>query len=238
MAYEEKLVAFIDLLGFKESSKKVNEKSITHGILSTNHQLVELLKNFHKEHPSNNNNDIVIQTFSDSIFLTYPKESLYTFLRNLAIISLIIASRGFFLRGGIAFGNIYATNDDKYFYGPALIDAYEAESKTATYPRIILHKSMNSIIKPTNSNVSIYDEHLLCTDFDKKIFINFLADSLEREINTHSQDICNYIKKGLKKGLKAPNIWLKYIWLMTYYNDYAKSHNLQLIDLDCHRELL
>ena len=239
MAYTKKLVAFVDLLGFKEVSSNTNEKNATHNILSTNHQIVDILQNVtdskelrNNDQRNNDDNDFVIQTFSDSIFFAYPEDKLYKLLCELSIISLSIASKGFFLRGGVAFGDIYARNNENYFYGPALIEAYKAESKTAVYPRIIMDISVMDLISSIDLDPKIYQNNLLIKDFDEETFINFLTTS---NINSN-RDSISTIKKcisdKLKENLKKPRVLLKYIWLLNYFNNYGASNKQNRIKLN------
>lgn len=234
MAYEKKLVAFVDLLGFKEVSSNTNEKNATHNILSTNHQIVDILQNVtdNKNQRNNDDNDFVIQTFSDSIFFAYPEDELYKLLYDLSTISFSIAERGFFLRGGVAFGDIYARNNENYFYGPALIAAHHAESKTAVYPRIIMDISAMDLINSIDLEHRIYQDNLLIKDFDEETFINFLTTS---NINSNCDSISTIkkcISNKLKENFKKPSVLLKYIWLLNYFNNYVASNKQKHIILN------
>ena len=45
-------------------------------------------------------------------------------------------SKGILLRGGITVGQL--CHKDNIVYGPAMVEAYELESKSAIYPRVIV----------------------------------------------------------------------------------------------------
>ena len=64
-----------------------------------------------------------------------------------AIIDLAI--KGFIVRGAITLGKLIHTN--KYLVGPAMIHAYELESKVAKYPRVLVDAKLISVARKAHA---------------------------------------------------------------------------------------
>lgn len=182
-------------------------------------------------------NEVKITTFSDSIFLSYPEELLSDLLKDLVKLCKELANIGFFLRGGVSYGDI---SDNTFFYGPALIAAHDLECKDAVYPRIILDDTIisnneNSLIKPNSLDAEklVNVQKLITKDLDDRYFIDFLnfkeTDILSLNRNTKAtesilENISNTIKNNLKKYKYDPSVLLKYLWLSLYLNRYIDNN--------------
>lgn len=162
MQYENRIVLFLDILGFKNIIDKTvdKEKDIEVNIekLHANLTLIKtfLVENLKQEDLSfdnrapikdrqlkENNFSLQVTQFSDSIIISFLNDSNTTLLRLIrAIQELIIklANEGILSRGAISYGKLI--HDDKLIFGPALNDAYETETRAAIYPRIIMDKSI------------------------------------------------------------------------------------------------
>ncbi len=156
--YEERLVAFIDILGFKEivkqSEKDPSKISLIYSVLNYlknweipenwNLKLVEIEEDAQKKGVAKF--DIRGKTnstaFSDSIVVSIKvdndvNEVASTLIVNLANIGAILFEQGILFRGGITIGNIIHDENGTVF-GQGLIDSYKLETNNAKYPRIIL----------------------------------------------------------------------------------------------------
>lgn len=165
ITYQNGIVAFIDILGFKEIVKK-SERNPRQ--LRTVYQSLEFLKK--RELPDKWNLqlveieedtqykgisdfDIVNRTFSsafsDSIVVTVNVDdnnihaSLSTLLSNLSFVGSKLIIDGILIRGAITVGKIIHTPTGIVF-GQGLIDAYHLETRAAKYPRIILSDNIIS----------------------------------------------------------------------------------------------
>jgi hypothetical protein len=156
--YQERVVAFIDILGFKDiirKSEKDIEKLVTiNRVLSylKNHenkklwgiQLMEIEEDAQKKGLQNFDisEDIACTCFSDSIVVSVKvkdgliNNTVSTLIAQLSSIGKILMLDGVLFRGGITVGNLIHENG--VVMGQALIDAYELESNVAKYPRIVL----------------------------------------------------------------------------------------------------
>lgn len=59
-----------------------------------------------------------------------------------ALLQLDLARQGFFLRGGISIGQFHIRHG--LIFGPALVDAYELENRTAVQPRVVFARAAES----------------------------------------------------------------------------------------------
>jgi hypothetical protein len=166
--YEEQFTAFIDLLGFREFSSRADAESV-----EKRGKVLEFLSSlsalrgdfsFHSMRSSflENANAVLIKpaisTFSDHIVISYPlapicsgtgvephfTEALILGQFNLLLtrIASTALRLGFLVRGGATIGRLYHAQG--VVFGDALVEAYEIESRTSIYPRVVLSHGITS----------------------------------------------------------------------------------------------
>lgn len=169
MTYDERMVVFIDILGFKDIvSQSVNDEDLLLFI----HESIKSISGCSVENdtyknvpwvPVENNNGnpnvitpkhqdfdkkvrskwpILITHFSDCIVMSAPVSingSCNLLIRAINELMYSFFDRGILLRGGISIGKLIHENSGVLF-GPGLIEAYQLESKEAKYPRIVVSK--------------------------------------------------------------------------------------------------
>lgn len=244
MAYEKKVVAFIDVLGFKEKTDITNpdQKHPVHLNLLDIKDFIEHLNNFYNQ--MDNRNKIKSHRFSDSCMFSAPPEALEYLLDVLHRMQLYFASKDFFLRGAITYDYIY--DNEGFFYGKALNTAYTLESSKAIYPRIIFDKkafkSMDDIAKfksPGTEDVPSFIQDLrrehLKKDFDGNICIDLFKPAPKNpefyqifawyDHEKMLESIFENIIKNIRKCKNQPNLLIKYIWLLENYKNYM--HEVQ-----------
>lgn len=162
---------FIDMLGYREINGSIDSDASAHEFISfmeTNRKIIDFTNAPHIVERYKNNTQFNLYEFydishcfvSDSLIVTYkPKETaepdnsekrLMHSANALFIISLRLQTfiyhcfheKGLFLRGGVS--NKYCYISESFAVGEGLIEAYEAESLLAKYPRIILHPSIEN----------------------------------------------------------------------------------------------
>ncbi len=179
--FENRLIAFIDILGFKEIIKKANKDPEQ---VSWIYDVMEFIKTLEK--PEGWQTDFVeieesaqykgvekfhitdsveCTTFSDSILVSVKvnpeklNEATSTLISNLAYIGSILIQSEIFWRGGLTFGNLIHTRNG-IAIGQGLIDAYNLESSEANFPRIVLTKKLlDRLNYPLNSKRDRYPFH-------------------------------------------------------------------------------
>ena len=189
MEYENRIVAFIDILGFK-SLIESSEKDIA--TLATIMKALEFLKG--KEKSKEWNLDLIeieesaqlkfTETFdisqkmncicfSDSIVVSIIANSneeinkaFSTLVTNIALMGSILAETGVWIRGAISYGKLIHRKDGTIF-GQALIDAYNLETQNAIYPRIIISdKLLGKLNYPLRMKKHRYPYHQYISRFD------------------------------------------------------------------------
>jgi hypothetical protein len=207
LKYENRLIAFIDILGFKEivrSSKEDDSKiEFLYSVLdylkswetseSWNSQLVEIEEDAQKKGVENF--DIRDKTnstsFSDSIVVSVKvdnnvNEVASTLIANLACIGATLFEKGILFRGGLTIGNLIH-NENGTVFGQGLIDAYQLESNNAKFPRIVLSdKLLKQLNYPLETKRNRYPYHQYlkrfndgCVGFHQMIYFQVIEHSPE-----------------------------------------------------------
>lgn len=185
--YENRLVAFIDILGFskivKESIDNTDKINLIYSVLNYlkdwetsknwDLKLIEIEEDAQKK--GVDNFDITGKTnstsFSDSIVVSVKvddnvNEMTSTLIANLAYIGAVLIEQGILFRGGLTIGNIIH-NEFGTVFGQGLIDAYLLESNSAKYPRIILSdKLVKQLNYPLEIKRNRYPYHQYIKRFD------------------------------------------------------------------------
>lgn len=152
---------FIDILGYSNKIKSISNSSESSEIFDLLDYIESLIADYFKSAKNSNSHkeyNMHYAFFSDCIILSFvPKENLtipnneilyfnettlefiFTWIMNIQFISLL--KTGFLLRGGISIKDIYWDTKNRVV-GPALIEAYNLESKKADWPRIILSEDI------------------------------------------------------------------------------------------------
>lgn len=228
--YEERVVAFVDLLGFKNA---VNESINKQNIFNDISKALKLNEQFQKDNygvtfMNEAQDGVEIMFFSDSFVISIPTITydgpLYSLLMHLVWQALDILDNNFLVRGGVTIGLLY--HNGNICFGPAMNRAYYLESKEAFYPRIIIDefvlKRMDSL---KSSNNTIGEERqflnkLVKRDvFDNKLFLDYLSQSQELYINYNDNnkyiELLKKVKVLVERNLNYCNISL----MNTYCED-------------------
>jgi hypothetical protein len=154
--YEEQFTAFVDFLGFSEVSsgtddatrlkvlKLLQALSALRGEFDVQSTIQETGKTSHIK-PA-------ISTFSDHIVISYPLQPISSetesdehltafiivtqFMELFTRIAAAALRIGFLVRGGATIGKLYHARG--VAFGEALVDAFQIESRTSIYPRVVL----------------------------------------------------------------------------------------------------
>lgn len=188
--YEDHFTAFIDFLGFADTSTGSDEASRMK-ILDLLLSLSALRGDFElrtQSHDSGQTNSIrpAISTFSDHIVISFPiapvrdlhsDEQTGAFLivnQFVTLLQSIVASAlriGFLIRGGATIGRLYHTSG--VVFGEAMVEAYRIESTVSVYPRIVLSQRITR--RPAwkhNANVVLDQDGLYCFDYFRTLILH------------------------------------------------------------------
>lgn len=132
LAYEERVLAFIDVLGFA----KLVEVSENDALARTRvQQIVEVDRLFERfmklMFPL-----VDAAFFSDSFVLSAPVENTIYLIREAGYLCRHLLMSGFVSRGAIVAGSLH--HKDRTIVGPAFLKAYRLERDVAIYPRVII----------------------------------------------------------------------------------------------------
>lgn len=243
--YENRAIAFIDILGFKSiidetvggSKESTEKRSVLFGIMEYIANLeVDIFKDTDFENETNDERCI----FSDSVVISYDDKkdvgNAFNLLLEVSAIQFELMLMGYATRGGITFGGLYHKNN--VVFGPAMNYAYFLESEKAVFPRIIVSSEFLEYAKENESPQNSKKEEikfiysLLKKDSDGYYFVDYLseygfADSYEENVYC-LKIIKEFILQGLKKT--DDRVKAKYIWLKNYYNSIVKEQD-EIIDL-------
>lgn len=230
--YEDKLVIFIDILGFKENiQKSVTDTKLYKKIKTT----MTHIFNEKKENDKHFNAEYIdafyqMSIFSDSIIYSAPLKNDNTVYYALVMAEYMqreILDFGFLTRGGISIGKMY--HDKEIAFGPALIEAVEIEQKVALYPRVVFdQKTFDEIDKRLKQNgIYAYQEdkksfEVLLNSYNNEIgeqfyYLDFLSQDGEFDEPIDYVVFLNKVKRFVEENLNKLNIekhvQSKYKWL-------------------------
>ncbi len=223
--YEERIVVFIDILGFKnlvDNSESLNVITKVDNLAKIVHAVKTLSKEKNLSEGIKNDVGKKVSFFSDSLILSYPinETSISFLLMDLLHLSWRLINEKVLLRGGITMGNLY--HEDNIAYGKAFIDAYTLESKYAIFPRIILQKKTYLEFKNLLKIDEINKLSWIKKDIDGFYYFDMLL-AIKEEFKSEDdyplflKDIQALIDDNLTKGdLKLRQ---KYEWLQSKLDD-------------------
>jgi hypothetical protein len=235
--YEEKYVAFLDILGFREMVNK-NDTELINRYLNIVQHGIKSAKDTYFNGKKLKIESIII---SDSILLSVDKnsdteESLKNLLylcMSVGIMQSLLLLNGIWLRGGISFGKAYFSQTDNQIIGPAYISAYDIENKIAKYPRVVLDSRIinelgfdnaEELIKKIN-NMSNHDilypwnnKHIIKKDVP--LFIDYIGFMLN--YNEFDYDGKKFFLETLITEIKEKiykeniSVYVKFKWTIDY----------------------
>jgi hypothetical protein len=178
------------------------------------------------------------KTFTDNIVVGFPitfddgAYEFYVVLGHLAEFQLQMAVSGFFVRGAVAVGDVYM--DEHIVFGPALIEAHDAEEKRARDPGIVLASSARDpkyIQLSVDMAKSESGQHhdVLLQDVDGQLFLNYLQGVVEFEhdilypYTEYLEKHREHLLERLARFAVEPHVWSKYYWCATYHNFFCSG---------------
>lgn len=217
---------FLDVLGFQAIIERATSLGTADNLLSEFYSVHSKSSKYWKHRGAN----WAYKCFTDNVVFGCPPladnpEGDFGAVFNTAgFHQLEMTLAGFFIRGGMTFGPLHMS--DNFVFGKALIDAYNLESKTANFPRIILDEQ---VMKEVYEHFSAYTyikqsphDEAIFVDEDGQFFLNYLdplidGDSAEEidldKFKSHRDLITNKLAT-----IKEPHILEKYKWAARYHN--------------------
>lgn len=247
IAYENRVVAFVDILGFKEViQRSKNDPELVSRIFYA----LDVRKDSWAEAYSKEVEftygpeffDDRFHSFSDCIVMSVSSriEDVGLLIYSVFKICRQLLNQGFVSRGGIAMGDLYHHDDsgeDKksrrapsMVFGPAFIDAYQFESSHADGPRVILQNSVWKTIcayrreHPDTKLSKFLKVHVPRAE-DGPAFIDIFADFGSNEFYASHRDLDNeigvlkaHICHALDGATDRPHVFKKNAQLAREFN--------------------
>jgi len=218
MNYEDRIVAFIDILGFKEYvsqsldalGAECNDKTIK--ILAALEGLHDVLD---VDEQQKTTLSPTVTQFSDSVILSFPvnqESGVFDALLYILWAQMSLVMHGFLSRGGVSRGLCLHT--PKILFGPAINSAYELESKVAIYPRVILGEGIVQAGIDNHAKHHLKEhEHesilsLLKKDTDGFYYLDYVT-AARSELNDPVLDHPAYLHslgRLIEDGLRSPQM--------------------------------
>lgn len=222
--YEERLILFIDFLGFKE----IVEKTASDPAALT--RLIDALNDIGRMGEHGTFSSQRVTQFSDSVVLSYAaNEELGAFwmINEIALSVMMLAERGYLLRGALTVGLLY--HEDRHVVGPAMVRAVEMEFKVACFPRVIVDPDVINLARRhrreghSPKDEEDYVRSFISKDKDGQLFIDYVSwDAVVQHAGIEDECYPQYIAKLaalIEAGLQHDDVRVaeKYLWLHPRY---------------------
>ncbi len=146
-AYPEKIVTFIDILGFANLVQRIGHDPALHRKVTRTLAWVGLFRSSSEE-SGTAQSKLQITTFSDSVVITGDASELHSIFWTSLMLQAELLGIGVLLRGGISVGRV--VHEAHVLYGEGMLRAYALESKVAVYPRIVIDDLIQPLISPAH----------------------------------------------------------------------------------------
>jgi hypothetical protein len=225
MHYEKRVICFLDILGFSEHVENtINQDGIDNEEYINNiNDGFEAIRFYLDVDNPEAFGDTKATQFSDSVVISFPineESGVFHTLLDVMFVQMNLIIYGLLCRGAITKGKLIHT--EKLLFGPALINAYQLESKAALYPRVILDKDIIEIGMSAHASHH-FKRHerdsimsLLSKDTDGMYFVDYItkgqgAMDEPDDYPDYLHRLRNIIANGLEK--MNPSIRIKYQWM-------------------------
>ena len=240
--YENRVVLFLDILGFKSIVDKTVDKEMD--VSEKIQELYNIMNVMTDDFTALDKSTKVITQFSDSIVISFKEdeeEAIVQLFEEIQHLLVKLILKNIVCRGAISYGKLI--HNDKIVFGPALNDAYETESKAAMYPRVVLDRTIIDIAKRLKSykgkplelrndeQSSMLLESLatynLQKDTDEKFYIDYFYHVIHNYkddpdiLKSYLSQLRDVIIKGQR--FSKPDLKVKYGWMKNKYNSMIEN---------------
>lgn len=236
-SYNERYLAFIDVLGF---SNLVNQSRNDAAVVT---QLRDALSDVSAKALAARSEELGLEatSFSDTVVISAPvgEAELLHMLQTIDEFGYGLLRRNMLFRGALVRGQLLHRPD--LIFGPALIDAYNLETTRSFHPRIMLDSNVYGAIQHAGANKREQLTRYLTVDPYDVPYLNLFArwqtgkplDGTALGELVQLQDI---IAAGLVAGAQNPSVGEKYKWLARKLNRFIATQEfagpIEAIDVE------
>lgn len=224
--YQQRIILFVDFLGFKAHvNRTVSDLEFLGKLVRAMDRIGKIGEDDRKFQKSQR-----VTQFSDCVVVSYlvdEESAVFWLLNEIAYCVIDLAERGFLIRGALTVGSLLHTK--QHIVGPAMVKAYELESQVAKYPRILIDKQvLKAAAKARNEMHSGKEEANYVKDFmteddDGSFYFDYvswnsvvhIAGGNNDGYPAYLQGIADMIKDGLEST--SAGVLEKYLWLHSKY---------------------
>lgn len=227
-AYDDRYVAFVDILGFAN----IVGRSENDAKLVAN--LTKALEGISRGAAQARSAELGMEAtaFSDTVVLSVPTsaEGLLHMLKTIASLSTDLLSLNMLFRGALVKGKLLHTPDA--IFGPALIKAYNLETAVSFHPRIMVSPEVyHDAASETFAGMKLIPHYIVADRHDVPYLNPFAtwhgikgkwpADALRMLVTLQT-----IIAAGLIENASYPPISEKYKWIARRLNAFVRSSSL------------
>lgn len=231
MNYEDRLIIYIDVLGFSDF---VNYTTIARVDQEDKIKKVDLFLNMIRDFFQDKNNSLVLSrtkqvtSFSDLIIVSINLDEIDNIdIEIMEVVYLLLNAtyKGFLLRGSIVYGKLIHNKD--IIFGSGLIEAYNRERLIAKYPRVIIDKAIvNDLKELSHKKVTFPLEDIISYDNDGLLYIDIF-----KNMRNYVDSFWEYIQilisltNILIDIMDNPILQEKYIWLAQKFEEHIEINS-------------
>lgn len=228
--YEDRLLAFIDILGWAqlvtksaESAEEMNMVMVGSRLLSFQAQSKAFLSDFFIDHDVAVPPLIDTSHFSDTVVMSCPitSPSVFSFAGSIQLLCQSLLVEGHYTRGAVVVGKLYHRENE--IFGPALLQAYDLERNVVKYPRIVVTPKAKVLIDPMISlpDGSKTSFRNILRDFDGLYFVDILGFATgtkneSRRLTGTEGIVLDQIEAKMTKDIGDLGRRAKHGWMVRY----------------------
>lgn len=240
MILENRAIAFIDILGFKDLMERMSTDS---ELVNTVHQILQGILD--KEQSVYEDitrapfkGTLEMTSFSDCVVISDLQQNFYSVMASARLLYLDLLRHGILSRGAITVGAVF--HKGRIVFGGGLVDAYKLESTGAVYPRIIVPGKFRYDLEQSDAShgYNIKFAHGLAQDSDGLWYVQPFGYPRAIPARTASEDtngeyfrqFRDPIEAGLKRFENECNVSVlaKYRWLARRFNEAIEAENIKV----------
>lgn len=252
LKYAVRLVAFVDILGWSkavEASASDPTRTQKLGLALNTIRCLTQQSEWMVQHGGHDGwpGNLQVTHFSDCLTISAQPDyaGKTQLISALGFLSTSLLQQGFLLRGGITEGELY--HQESMVFGPALLKAYELESRCSVYPRIVLDPLLaerwgqGNAYREKNGSLIGYARTWRASH-DGFRFFDFLQPFEGCPTFWGNSDLVrltlrplrSLLVESLKTHAGNTSVWPKYVWLANYFNEVCieyEGHGIEPIQL-------